>query len=166
MSAVKKLKTQGDAKSETLAGWDQFTAENSAPAWLNDVRRKGIEAFLAQGLPTKKYERYKYTDLPGAEAGRVFPQVQSPIRTTGNTKHVTQISGDAPEWVRDWAAATPAGEAQYKDMALWHAANAFLRDGVIVDVPKNTSGWRRVPSCAITASRIIRLRRSIHRTRM
>lgn len=35
----------------------------SAPAWLVDARRKHWDAFLKNGLPTRKDERWKYTDL-------------------------------------------------------------------------------------------------------
>ena len=31
---------------------------------LNKVRDKAFEDFKAQGFPTKKVERYKYTDIP------------------------------------------------------------------------------------------------------
>ena len=135
-TAVKQAQSQTDEERS----WNEFVVANPAPVWLSDVREKGMTAFSAQGLPTKKAERYKYTDIPRTEAGRYFPQVKSPIKTTGHLKYVTPISGDAPEWVRERAVAAPAGEEQYKDMALWHAANAFLRDGIIVDVPKNTTG--------------------------
>ena len=34
-----------------------------APAAMNDVRDRAFEDFKAQGLPTRKVERYKYTDM-------------------------------------------------------------------------------------------------------
>ncbi len=36
---------------------------SSAPTWLTDFRRKQWDAFLKNGLPTRKDERWKYTDL-------------------------------------------------------------------------------------------------------
>ncbi|MGI6232122.1 MAG: Fe-S cluster assembly protein SufD [Prevotella sp.] len=41
----------------------QALCDHSAPA-LNAVRDKAFEDFCRQGFPTKKVERYKYTDIP------------------------------------------------------------------------------------------------------
>ena len=41
----------------------QVIMRHSADA-LNTVRDKAFEDFKAQGFPTRKVERYKYTDIP------------------------------------------------------------------------------------------------------
>jgi Fe-S cluster assembly protein SufD len=133
-NAVKKQAEQ----SEFSSLWEEFAAANPALQWVQDVRKRGQETFEAMGLPTTRSERYKYTNIPAAEAGRVFPFARSALGMSGDTRFLTSMAEEMPDWVRTLAEATPPGEAQYKDMALWHAVNAFMRDGVFIDVPKNT----------------------------
>lgn len=66
----------------------------AGPAWLNDLRHRGLEAFTEQGIPTMKHEEWKYTSLrqvagqtwkPGEPGPAVFQSEfgslsQSPIR--------------------------------------------------------------------------------------
>jgi len=40
----------------------QLIKQHAAPV-LNEVRDKAFEDFRRQGFPTKKVERYKYTDM-------------------------------------------------------------------------------------------------------
>ena len=35
------------------------------PAWVADIRNKGVDGFKAKGLPHKRVEAFKYTDLRG-----------------------------------------------------------------------------------------------------
>lgn len=46
----------------------QLRADESEPAWLDDLRRKGAAAFSDHGLPHRKVEDWKYTSLKLLEA--------------------------------------------------------------------------------------------------
>src|SRR6187200_571282 len=47
-------------------------ARGSAPAWLRALRRRGIEAFSAQGFPTTRDEEWRFTPIgPIAETAFV-----------------------------------------------------------------------------------------------
>ena len=57
---------------ESLAsGLEQQVAaldDSTQPAWLPALRRQGLTQFRAQGLPSKRSERWKYTSLQPLEA--------------------------------------------------------------------------------------------------
>lgn len=134
-ATAKKL----ELANENRDYWGEFAAANAAPQWAQALRENGNALFTGKGLPTTRWERYKYTNIPAAEANRYFPFVAANVQTAGETRFATVIDLNAlPTWAKDMAQAQPAGEAQYNDMVLWHAANAYLRDGLVVDVPANT----------------------------
>ncbi|MGQ0528047.1 MAG: Fe-S cluster assembly protein SufD [Alphaproteobacteria bacterium] len=109
---------------------------NDGPAWLNEMRRRNLMAFYERGLPTSKLERWKYTNL----AGKVkdFPAVLSKadVEISGHTKYVTQIMNtlDHP-WVKQMFEMPAAGDERHRDMGLWQLAQAYGRDGLVLDVP-------------------------------
>lgn len=126
-------------KPQMTDAWDEFITQNAAPQWAQNVRAKGHDTFEQMGLPTTRSERYKYTDIARAEAGRVFPIAKADVAVAGDTRFVQPIDlNTLPQWAHDLVTAAPAGEVQYRDTALWHANNAWLRDGLVVDVPAKT----------------------------
>lgn len=52
--------TQSNIRFQEMYGELQCVDQ---PDWLKRVRHAGFEAFESQGLPTRKHEEYKYTDL-------------------------------------------------------------------------------------------------------
>lgn len=53
-------------KAVSLPAWLQTNIENTThtfPEWLVDSRKMQLADFIEQGLPTRKNERFKYTDL-------------------------------------------------------------------------------------------------------
>ena len=131
MSAVKKLRAceQNDIG---LTDWDRFVTESPAPDWMKAIRLRGREAYQACGLPTAAMERFKYTDIAAALKNVNLKFDSADVVPVGCTEYLTPIMAAAdkfPAWAKAMAESTPAGMAQYGDMNLWHAVNAYLRDG-------------------------------------
>ena len=123
-------------KTKDTTIWDDFVIANPAPDWVQEVRSGSQARFQHAGLPNTRSERYKYTDIPRAEASRYFPLSNGQIKIEGDLQFVKNIDfTNLPDWAKQMAQAAPAGEDQYKDMALWHANNAWLRDGLVIDIP-------------------------------
>lgn len=144
MTAIQKIKEifTGDTSEAAKAEWENFTAENPAPEWVQHLRNQGFKRFAASGVPTPRSERFKYTDLTQADK-KFYPFATSNVALKGDTrfvKNITDVFEAIPDWVRELAESQPAGEETYRDMALWHGVNAYFRDGFILDVPKNTTG--------------------------
>ncbi len=72
-----------DPKTEIF--WNDFAANaadlpGAGLAWLEGRRAAAIEAFSESGMPTRRVEAWKYTDLAGALEGGLEPA--TPFRTT------------------------------------------------------------------------------------
>ena len=91
-------------------------------------------------LPTPKLERWKYTNLP-AKLKKFNLQVgEADIVLSGMTDYAyafPKVMDNFPSWAKDMVERDAPGEAQYKDMLLWQAANDSLKNGFILDVPEN-----------------------------
>ena len=144
MSAVKKLQPTNAATTQALTDWDHFVSNDpTAPEWVNAARVRASHKIAGIELPTSKGERYKYTNVNAALKPKNLTFDTAELKMTGSTQYVRPVAEawtDAPAWFREMVEAVPAGEAVYKDTMLWDAANAFLRDGFVIDVPKNTAG--------------------------
>lgn len=139
MSAVKKLRPV--VEDIAIAGWEEFAGYNPAPEWLNALRLRSRDAYAAQGMPASAQERFKYTDIPTALKNKNLEFSALGITPAGNVDFIMPLDDPKlPEWARVMLEAQPAGEKTYGDMALWHAVNAFARDGLILDVPPGTTG--------------------------
>ncbi|MDT8398510.1 MAG: Fe-S cluster assembly protein SufD [Pseudomonadales bacterium] len=53
-----------------------------APAWLNDLRRKGWSSWAGSRMPTRKTEAWKYTRLKTLEQGAYLAEAQPPAAGT------------------------------------------------------------------------------------
>lgn len=97
------------------------TASNDVPMW-----------------PTTRNERYKYTNIAAAVKNFAAPFADGSWDVSGDTTLCTRVSiKDAPQWARELFDAAPVGDAQYRDMALWRAAQAATTELYVIDVPKN-----------------------------
>lgn len=126
--------------AEFLDHHEQFVAANPAPDWIQSLRRAGAAALAARGLPSPKLERWKYTNLPAAvrgQGGDMSGSDVSFVDPCNVVRWLADVYKDVPDWLRAWQEVAPAGEDKYQDMMLWHMANAFLRDGLLIDVPAN-----------------------------
>jgi Fe-S cluster assembly protein SufD len=67
---------------------DQEKSQNGEiPAFLKNIRRKALEQLLQLGLPDRKQEQYKYTDI-NALFSRGFKPILSPVSTAFDIEHV------------------------------------------------------------------------------
>lgn len=129
-----KSRYREDTAAIALTGWETLAAD--APAWVRALRLRGHEKVAALGLPTPKLERWKYTDLPSRLKKLDLKFTAAPLTVKGLDIPVRPLKAATSEkWMETWASAKPAGEEAYADMMLWQAANAFFRDGIVLDVP-------------------------------
>lgn len=129
-----------DNIADIAALYQQFTeSQGDAPAWLKEIGYSALTTLEDQGLPTPKLERWKYTNLPSAVKGIVGNDLgDMPLEIVPVDNYVQKLCDvlvDAPQWLVDVLGADPAGYDKYGDMALWALSNAFIRDGVVIDVP-------------------------------
>lgn len=120
---------------EILAAHPGFLKDSAAPSWLAAVRREGAEQLAAEGLPTPRLERWKYTNLPPAVRGIGAVANAVPAISGGGGFASVIRAADAPAWLQPILARPPAGAARYKDMGLWHLGQAYLDGVILVDVP-------------------------------
>ncbi|EFH09515.1 Fe-S cluster assembly protein SufD [Pseudoroseomonas cervicalis] len=126
--------------------------------WLTALRERGIEAFRALGLPTRRVEAWKYTDLaPVAQAGFAEPLTPVdgalPLPRAAAPKRIVFVDGryradlsdsDAP--VKSLAANLPAAEgllgsvARLDDLPLVALNTALFEDGVLIDLGPGEDG--------------------------
>ncbi len=116
-----------------LAGHEAFLADNSAPDWLQALRRKGAERFAAHGLPTPREEYWQYTNLPPLVDG--FGETLGSSDVIYDDPHglIQKLSdvyeNGAPQWLQDVQTEMPVPENP-----LWDLCNAYVRDGLMIDV--------------------------------
>lgn len=133
------LRKMDDALPAPLLAHDTFLSENPSAAWVQALRKLGAAEFAKTGLPTKKWERWKYTDLPAAVRG--FGDKLSPTDVVYKDpdnlvrRFVDVYAEGAPQWLIDLQSSAPPNS----DMALWHLCNAYLRDGLMADIPAGNS---------------------------
>lgn len=145
MSALVKnlVKFQSRYKAETsdlaLMGWDEFMAAN-APEWVQAFRKRARDKFAQIGVPTPKMERFKYTNIPAFLKKNELRFVAHEVTYKNNTAHAQNLAGllnECPAWLGEMIVVDPVGEETYGDMMLWDVANAYLSDGLVVDIPAN-----------------------------
>lgn len=116
----------------------RFTTAHTAQPWLADVRARAVEALGDQGLPTMALERWKYSNIMPSLKGVPRDMAVADISwrdPAGVAQPLGAVLADAPSWLRDLLGRVPPGAAAYGDMGLWYLANAFLYDGIFVDIP-------------------------------
>jgi len=59
-----------DRTAPYLAAHEAFAASAGGPAWLQELRRAGIERFGATGFPTTKQEAWRFTSVEKIAAGK------------------------------------------------------------------------------------------------
>ena len=127
-----------DTATAFLALFKRFTEAHDAPEWLKTLRYGALTALEQEGLPTPNMERWKYSNLPAHLKGlpRDWQAADIAVRDPdGVAGHLATAYQDTPDWLADLQSRTPPGHDRYGDMGLWHLSNAFLRDGVLVDIP-------------------------------
>ncbi|MCQ4161783.1 Fe-S cluster assembly protein SufD [Roseomonas sp. GC11] len=126
--------------------------------WLAALRERGIAAFRAQGLPTRRVEAWKYTDLaPVAQAAfeepltavdgaLALPRAAAPKRVVFVDGRYRADLSDAGAPVRSLAAHLPAAEgllgsvARIDDVPLAALNTALFEDGALIDLGPGEDG--------------------------
>src|SRR5437763_1169380 len=158
---ARKLDAAGDSFQEDF----DRSARNlpgAALEWLNARRRSAMSAFTATGVPNRRVEAWKYTDLANTLDGSLQPLSAPPqplkpdamfpaqqIRLLladgflSNTQHderfelfdLARLDAQAPAWVRNQLGTLAAGSEQ----PMGAASLALMRGGVAVRVRKDVS---------------------------
>ena len=137
-----KSRYKADTADLGLMDWRTFAAEDAdIPDVLQAVRLRGHDAVQAAGLPTSKLERFKYINIPAFLKKIDLRHAVADIAVGGRgdvccplVDAVKNAEQTGRQWITDMLTQPPIGGADYHDMMLWDLANAFCRDGVVVDV--------------------------------
>lgn len=115
---------------------DRFYADFDAPVWLSGLRDDARALLSKHGLPTQALERWKYTNLPRAVKADGLRPARAAMNITGfDAQNLSDMMDAGAVWLADMLQAAP--EAPDYDLnAITHISNAFLRDGIVIDVPK------------------------------
>ena len=141
MSAVAKFKSRYRADNSDLGliDWDRLAPASAE--WVNALRRRAQINFSDMGLPTQKLERWKYTNLPAKLKKMDLSYKDADITLSGATDYAESFSKGMlhfPQWAQDMVERDAPSNDKYGDMALWDLADAYLKDGIIIDVPADT----------------------------
>ncbi len=131
-------KTSSHDLSTVQFFWD-FPQPDHGPVWLNNIRAQAWERFKEIGIPTPKMERWKYTNLPSAMRGLNIQPFNMDVRVTSDRPYAQSLVDMAErneQWLAPLMMADVPGEEKYGDMGLWHMNTAFLRFGMVIDIPE------------------------------
>ena len=134
---------RAETSEPILSHWDNFVRDDVSAYeadWVSALRKRAHGVLVEQGLPTQKLERFKYINLPSWIKKNELKPAKLDMVVDGYTNHVQDMDEalqSPADWVKEMLESVPAGEPQYGDMMLWHLSNAYLRDGVVVDIPAN-----------------------------
>ena len=143
MGAVAKFIPRYRAETADLGLQDWESLPEASADWVNALRVRAQTTLHEIGMPTPKLERWKYTNLPARLKKMTLAYQDADLELSGLTDYAYSFPKGMlhfPKWAQEMAEQQPASEKQYGDMMLWHAANAYLRDGFILDVPESTTG--------------------------
>lgn len=140
MTAIVRVKDKYSTETAALAleGWEALAP---GPDWVNALRQRSRTDLAKKGLPTRQLERWKYTDLPAALKDMDIRFSKADIDVSGfsdtafSVQRLEDILEEAPDWIREMAETGPPEAERFNDMMLWSAADAFLRDGLVLDIP-------------------------------
>lgn len=139
MSAIVKFKPRYRSDNAALALNAQDGLQESSAAWVNALRLRGVASLNETGLPTQKLERWKYTNLPAKLKKMDTVYKDAGVVLSGMTDYAYSFPKGFtgfPSFAKKMIEQTPPANEKYGDMMLWQASNAYLKDGFIVDVPK------------------------------
>lgn len=145
MSAIAKFLPRYRAETATigLIDWDKVPAASSE--WVNALRTRAQTSLHETGMPTQKLERWKYTNLNAKLKKMKLGYISADLDLSGMTDYAYSFPKGLlhfPEWAQNMVEREPASQQQYGDMMLWQAANAYLKDGFILDVPQDAKNDR------------------------
>jgi len=107
---------------------------NAAMSWLDARRAEALESFRVKGVPHRRIEEWKYSDVRAVLGANDVAEIgTAKWRIEGSTENVeiADLSGDTPQWVRDHLATLGPHNAMES------ASLAFAQGGVALRVAKN-----------------------------
>jgi Fe-S cluster assembly protein SufD len=108
------------------------------PAWLGERRALALAAFCEQGFPHTKLEEWRYTNVAPIAKLAFEPAAAAP-EITGQTgvslASVANLRGTDPERLRGLLERGAAA----KDRSFALLADAFLDDGIVVEIARGTA---------------------------
>lgn len=110
---------------------------NAALLWLDARRAEAIESFRVNGVPHRRIEEWKYSDLRSALTADEVPVAgAAKWQVEGDKANIeivdlSQLGADAPQWVRDHLGAIAPQNAMEA------ASLAFAQGGVALRVARN-----------------------------
>lgn len=128
-----------ETAAKILVAQAGFAPGADDPQWLRDLRREGADYIAQNGLPTPKLEGWKFTNIVplvrdyGDLAGAVKIETKTPEGVS--VRPLTEALDES--WVRDALTVAPNQREYNAEPSLSYLANAYLRDGVVIDVPAN-----------------------------
>lgn len=131
------VKEQGAGESAPFTSWD--LPQSGSQDFVN-ARAQFMERFKAQGLPSAKWERFKYTNLIKTYAAWNDALKLSSVAIKADEGDYIYPLKDylEVEWVKELLEAPAPGEDKYKDMALWNLNAAYVEEGLVIDIPDNS----------------------------
>lgn len=129
-----------ETAAKILASHAEFAQGLDDPAWLQTLRRAGADYVAQNGLPTPKLEGWKFTNLIplvrdyGGQSGAV--KIDTKIPSGVSVQPLADALGQ--DWVRELLSTAPDHREYNAEPSLTYLANAYLRDGLAIDVPANS----------------------------
>ncbi len=112
---------------------------NAALPWLDARRAEAIESFRVKGVPHRRIEEWKYSDLRSALTADDVPAAgAAKWQIEGDKKNIeivdlAQLGNETPQWVRDHLGAVAPQNAMEA------ASLAFAQGGIALRVARNTA---------------------------
>ena len=141
MGAVAKFKPRYRSETADLGLIDWSKLPEASVEWVNALRTRAQISLQEMGMPTQKLERWKYTNLNAKLKKMSLGFAESELELSGLTDYAYSFPKGLlhfPEWAQKMVERDAPSHQKYGDMMLWQAANAYLRDGIIVDVPEGS----------------------------
>ncbi len=107
------------------------------PEWLKSARLNAYTDVQQSGLPTPKWERFKYTNVAQSIKNKNLSYAPADISTERDLNFVTDLTSNLnalPDWAKSFLSSAPAGQEKYQDMALWDINSALFENGLIVNI--------------------------------
>lgn len=125
-------------KPDNLAPYIAANLPTEGPLWMKEMRGQALARLKSAGLPTPKLERWKYINLTRALKSMELSFGKAQIEVTGARDCVRDYI-DAQDKYKITLSRPAFGSNAYKDMMLADYAQAYSRDGLIVDIAEDKS---------------------------
>lgn len=142
MSAEAKIMTfpvKSPYQCDTAEPYTSCKLPKGMPDDWKEARKEAYHRFWDQGLPSSKLERFKYANI--AKAVKQWDGVlEKTSFEVSDSEYITGLTEalEAQDWVGAMLVRDPPGLEQYADTALWDLNSAYVRDGIVIDIPSNT----------------------------